>query len=50
MLFTKQEKLKFRVIKLDLEDSQAFIETLLNPPDPNPRMLAKAKEYQHKNN
>jgi uncharacterized protein (DUF1778 family) len=50
MSFTKQEKSKFQIIKLDLEDSQAFIETLLNHPDPNPRMLTKAKEYQQKNN
>ncbi len=33
-------------IQLDLEDSQAFVESLLNPPEPNSRMLAKAREYQ----
>ncbi len=34
-------------IKLGLEDSQAFVESLLNPPQPNARMMAFAKEYKH---
>lgn len=32
-------------IQLCLEDSQVFVESLLNPPEPNSRMLAKAREY-----
>lgn len=35
-------------IQLSLEDSQAFVESLLNPPEANPRMLAKAREYKQK--
>ena len=34
------------LIKLGLEDSQAFVESLLNPPKPNPRMIAAADEYK----
>jgi uncharacterized protein (DUF1778 family) len=33
-------------IKLGLEDSQAFVESLLNPPNPNSRMMAAADEYK----
>lgn len=33
-------------IQLSLEDSQAFVESLLNPPESNSRMLAKAREYK----
>ena len=33
-------------IKLSLEDSQAFAQSLLNSPEPNQRMMAKAKEYK----
>jgi uncharacterized protein (DUF1778 family) len=33
-------------IQLSLEDSQAFVESLLNPPEPNSRMLAKAREFK----
>jgi uncharacterized protein (DUF1778 family) len=35
------------LIKLSLEDSQAFARTLLNPSEPNARMMAAAKEYKH---
>jgi uncharacterized protein (DUF1778 family) len=34
------------LIKLGLEDSQSFVESLLNPPDPNTRMMAEAAEYK----
>jgi uncharacterized protein (DUF1778 family) len=33
-------------IQLSLEDSQTFVESLLNPPKPNSRMLTKAREYK----
>ena len=33
-------------IKLSLEDSKAFVESLLNPPKPNERMIAAAAEYK----
>ncbi len=33
-------------IQLSLEDSQAFVEALLNPPEPNARMIADAAEYK----
>jgi hypothetical protein len=29
-----------------LEDSQAFVESLLNPPDPNTRMMEAALQYK----
>src|SRR6476469_11133583 len=32
-------------LQLSLEDSQAFVEALLNPPEPNARMMAAAAEY-----
>ena len=35
------------LIKLSLEDSQAFARALLNPSEPNTRMMAAAKEYKH---
>ena len=34
------------LIKLGLEDSQAFVESLLNPPDPNTRMMEAALQYK----
>ena len=34
------------LIRLSLEDSQAFVSSLLNPPEPNARMVAAAKEYK----
>jgi uncharacterized protein (DUF1778 family) len=34
------------LIKLSLEDSQAFARALLNPSEPNARMMAAAKEYK----
>jgi uncharacterized protein (DUF1778 family) len=37
-------------IQLSLEDSQAFVESLLNPPEANSRMLAKAREYTGQGN
>jgi uncharacterized protein (DUF1778 family) len=33
-------------IKLSLEDSQSFVESLLNPPAPNERMMKAAAEYK----
>jgi uncharacterized protein (DUF1778 family) len=33
-------------IKLSLEDSQAFVASLLNPPAPNQRMMKAAAEYK----
>lgn len=33
-------------IQLSLKDSQAFVESILNPPEANSRMLAKAREYK----
>lgn len=33
-------------IKLDLEDSLAFAESLLDPPEPNQRMMAAAAAYK----
>ncbi|AFZ56387.1 DUF1778 domain-containing protein [Anabaena cylindrica FACHB-243] len=33
-------------IKLSLEDSQAFVASLLNPPEPNQRMMKAAAEYK----
>lgn len=35
------------LIKLSLEDSQAFARALLNPNEPNAKMMAAAKEYKH---
>ncbi|NJO94440.1 MAG: DUF1778 domain-containing protein [Hydrococcus sp. RM1_1_31] len=37
---------KHRLIQLSLKDSQAFVEALLNPPEPNERMVAAAKKYK----
>jgi uncharacterized protein (DUF1778 family) len=31
---------------LSLEDSQSFVESLLNPPAPNERMMKAAAEYK----
>ena len=36
-------------LQLSLEDSQAFVEALLNPPEPNARMIAAAAEYKRAN-
>jgi uncharacterized protein (DUF1778 family) len=33
-------------LRLSLEDSQAFVEALLHPPEPNARMMAAAAEYK----
>lgn len=33
-------------LQLGREDSQAFVESLLNPPQPNVRMKAQAQEYK----
>ena len=33
-------------LQLSLEDSQVFVEALLNPPEPNARMIAAAAEYK----
>lgn len=33
-------------IKLSLEESQAFVASLLNPPAPNQRMMKAAAEYK----
>ena len=33
-------------IKLSKEDSILFVETLLNPPEPNARMCAAARDYR----
>ena len=33
-------------LQLSLEDSQAFVEALLSPPEPNARMMAAAAEYK----
>ena len=33
-------------IQLSLEDSQAFVDSLLNPPEPNVKMITNAQEYQ----
>ena len=33
-------------IKLSLEDSQSFVESLLHPPTPNARMMKAAAEYK----
>ena len=35
------------LIKLSLEDSQAFARALLNPSEPNARMMEAAIEYKH---
>lgn len=34
------------IIKLSRKDSLAFVESLLNPPDPHPRMLKAALKYK----
>ena len=34
------------VIRLSARDSRAFVEALLNPPTPSPRMRALAERYQ----
>ena len=36
-------------LQLSIEDSQAFVEALLNPPEPNARMIAAAAEYKRAN-
>lgn len=35
-------------IQLGLEDSRAFVESLLNPPQPSARMMAEAREYKQR--
>ncbi len=35
-----------RTLKLSLEDSEAFVETLLNPPRPNDALVAAALHYK----
>ncbi len=37
---------KHQTLKLDLEDSQAFVDTLLNPPAPNSALKAAAARHQ----
>jgi len=37
---------KHTSIELSLKDSQAFVEALLNPPEPNERMIAAAQKYK----
>ncbi|MGH9900887.1 MAG: DUF1778 domain-containing protein [Pyrinomonadaceae bacterium] len=37
---------EYNIIKLSGEESVAFVESLLNPPEPSPRMLAAAQEYK----
>lgn len=34
------------IIKLSRKDSLAFVESLLNPPDPDPRMVEAALKYK----
>jgi uncharacterized protein (DUF1778 family) len=37
---------KHTLIQLSRKDSRAFVEALLNPPEPNERMIAAAQEYK----
>lgn len=37
---------KHQTLKLSLEDSEAFVDALLNPPLPNQALLAAAARYQ----
>lgn len=37
---------KHQTLKLSLEDSEAFVDALLNPPLPNQALLAAAVRYQ----
>jgi|AGTN01.3.fsa_nt_gi Uncharacterized protein conserved in bacteria len=36
---------EMQVIRLSVEDSKAFAEALLNPPEPNERLRAAARRY-----
>ncbi|MEA5468331.1 DUF1778 domain-containing protein [Spirulina sp. 06S082] len=35
-----------QMLKLNLEDSEAFVETLLNPPKPNDALKSAAQQYK----
>lgn len=35
-----------QTLKLSIEDSQAFVDALLNPPKPNEALLAAARRYK----
>lgn len=35
-----------KILKLNLEDSEAFVETLLNPPKPNDALKSAAQQYK----
>ena len=37
---------KHQTLKLSIEDSQAFVDALLNPPQPNDALQAAALRYQ----
>ncbi|PSF30238.1 hypothetical protein C7H19_23960 [Aphanothece hegewaldii CCALA 016] len=41
-----QEQEDLPLIKLSLQDSMAFVESLLNPPSPSPKMRLAALEYK----
>jgi uncharacterized protein (DUF1778 family) len=44
----KPETTNSDTIELNAEESQRFVEALLNPPAPTPAMLAAAKSYKER--
>jgi hypothetical protein len=43
--YTKKMCEAENILKLSLRDARAFVESLLNPPKPTPRMMEAAKRY-----
>jgi uncharacterized protein (DUF1778 family) len=39
---------QYHVLKLNLEDSEAFVEALLNPPEPNAALKKAAQRYKQR--